>query len=54
MTLSPGRGPSGPEMRTVLCDARKTPLLRPGRGPSDLRPRTVRAAAEGTVRRYTI
>jgi hypothetical protein len=53
MTMSPGRGPSGPKLRTVRCDAGKTPLLRPGRGPSGPKPRTVHAAAEGTARRYS-
>jgi hypothetical protein len=50
MTLSPGRGPSGPELWTVRCDAGKTPLLRPGHGPSGPRSRTVRVAAEDTIR----
>jgi hypothetical protein len=50
MTLSPGRGPSGPELWTVRCDAGKTSLLCPGRGPSGPRPRTVRAAAKDTIR----
>jgi hypothetical protein len=37
MTLSPGRGPSSPELRTVRCDAGKTSLLRLGRGPPSQR-----------------
>jgi hypothetical protein len=43
--MLPGRGPSGPEPRTVRRDAGKTPLLRPGRGPSGPVPRTVRPCA---------
>jgi hypothetical protein len=43
-----------PCARTLRCDAGKMPLLCPDRGPSDLEVRILCAAAEGTVRRYTL